>query len=59
MTESCSVDDVYARLVALVSNGSEPETIRALTRLILLMANDIGDFSRVCALIEQAQSKGG
>ncbi|MEQ1508893.1 MAG: DUF2783 domain-containing protein [Sphingopyxis sp.] len=57
-TAPCSVDDVYARLGSLVADQSEPETIRAMTRLILLMANEIGDFATVCALIEQARSKG-
>ena len=55
----CGVDDVFAQLNGLVSDRSELETIRVLTRLILLMANEIDDFTKVCVLIEHARSKGG
>ncbi len=49
-------DDIFAALVEAHRGLDEEESRRLDARLILLLANEVGDGDRVLALIEEAQS---
>ena len=49
-------DDIFAALVEAHRGLDEEESRRLNARLILLLANEVGDGERVLALIEEARS---
>lgn len=49
-------DDVYAALMRIHEGLSEAESHALNARLVLLMANEIGDGERLIALFETARS---
>ena len=51
-------DDIYAALVDAHRGLDEAESRRLDARLILLLANEVGDGKRVLALIEEARAAG-
>ena len=51
-------DDIYAALVEAHRGLDEAESRRLDARLILLLANEVGDGERVLALIEEARASG-
>ena len=51
-------DDIFAALVDAHRELDEEESRRLDARLILLLANEVGDGERVLALIEEARSSG-
>jgi len=51
-------DDIYAALVDAHRGLDEAESRRLDARLILLLANEVGDGERVLALIEEARAAG-
>ena len=51
-------DDIFAALVEAHRGLDEEESRRLDARLILLLANEVGDAERVLALIGEAQSAG-
>ena len=52
-------DDIFAALVEAHRELGEEESRRLDARLILLLANEVGDGDRVLELIEEAQSGSG
>lgn len=52
-------DDIYAALVDAHRGLDEAESRRLDARLILLLANEVGDGEQVLALIEEARAAGG
>lgn len=50
-------DDVYAALMAAHDGLSAQESARLNARLVLLLANEVGDFDRLSALIEAARRR--
>ena len=51
-------DDIFAALVEAHRGLDEAESRRLDARLILLLANEVGDSERVLALVEEAQLRG-
>lgn len=51
-------DDIFAALVEAHRGLDEEESRRLDARLILLLANEVGDAERVLALIGEAQAAG-
>ena len=51
-------DDIFAALVDAHRGLDEEESLRLDARLILLLANEVGDGDRVLALIEEARASG-
>ena len=51
-------DDIYAALVEAHRGLDEAESRRLHARLILLLANEVGDGERALALIEEARASG-
>ncbi len=49
-------DEIYQRLVALHLGRSDSESLLALSRLVLLLANHIGDDAVVTAAIDLAHA---
>ena len=49
-------DDIFAALVDAHRGLDEEESLRLDARLILLLANEVGDGDRVLALIEEARA---
>ncbi len=52
-------DDIYAALVEAHRGLDEAESRRLDARLILLLANEVGDDDRLLALIAEARAAGG
>ena len=52
-------DDIFAALVEAHRGLDEEESLRLDARLILLLANEVGDGDRVLALIEEAHASRG
>jgi hypothetical protein len=49
-------DDLYEMLVNMTQGRSESESLKAQARLILIMANQIGDIKLIEEMIKMAES---